>query len=60
MSTQIMNQDFDIGDAVKFFNDDRIYEVTGLITDQHRVFCYDDFEFEKQFNEIETIWVLKH
>lgn len=48
-----------VGDTVRFFNDLNIYEVSGVITDQNRIFYWDtiaQLEFEKDFEDIENIW----
>jgi predicted RNA-binding protein with PUA-like domain len=54
-----MMRNINVGDAVKFYNDCNIYEVSGIITDQQRVFYYDPFneaECEKQFEEVVAIF----
>lgn len=51
-----------VGDAVKFVNDENIYEVTGVITDSMSVFCYhimNNVEFEKTFEDVEKLWKLE-
>ena len=48
-----------VGDVVRFSNDPNIYEVSGVITDQNRIFYWDaiaELEFEKDFEDVEDIW----
>ena len=48
-----------VDDSIRFYNDPNIYEVTGVIADQERVFYYDviaESEFEKSFDDVETFW----
>ena len=51
----------EVDDVVRFYNDTNLYEVTGVITDQQRVFYYDtaaESEFEKSFEDVENLWRL--
>lgn len=48
-----------LNDAVRFYDDPNIYEVSGIITDNERIFCCDLItgkEFEKKFKDVEDIW----
>jgi hypothetical protein len=53
----------DVGDVVKFIDDDTLYKVSGIISDPSHVFCFDPVvggEFEKSFDDVETFWRLTH